>query len=228
MVILGLIAGAAFLALIFGPSWWVRRTMAAHGAERSDFPGTGGELARHLLDEAGLQAVKVEETSELGDHYDPVEKAVRLSPDNFHGRSVTAVAVAAHEVGHAVQDRDGYAPLRWRQALVVQAQKLQTIGVVVMMSAPLVFALLRAPGMLALQIVAALAIMASTLAVHAVTLPTEFDASFRRALPVLENYLPGEDLPAARKVLKAAAWTYVASALVSLLDVLRWFRILRF
>lgn len=228
MVILAVIAGAAFLALIFGPSWWVRRTMAAHANERPDYPGTGAELARHLLDEAGLAAVKVEETAELGDHYDPVDKAVRLSPLNFHGRSITAVAVAAHEVGHAVQDKDGYAPLRWRQTLVVHAQRLQTAGIVAMMTAPLIFALIRAPGMLALQIVTALAIMASTLAVHAVTLPTELDASFRRALPVLENYIPQADLPAARQVLKAAAWTYVASALVSLLDVLRWFRVLRF
>ena len=228
MIILAVIAGAALLALIFGPSWWVRRTMAAHAHERPDYPGTGAELARHLLDEAGLAAVKVEETAELGDHYDPVEKAVRLSPLNFHGRSVTAVSVAAHEVGHAIQDRDGYAPLRWRQVMVVQAQRLQMIGVVAMMAAPVVFAIARAPGMLALQIVTAMAIMASTLAVHAVTLPTEFDASFRRALPVLENYIPQDDMPAARQVLKAAAWTYVASALVSLLDVLRWFRVLRF
>lgn len=228
MPILIALAGLAVLALVFGPSWWVRRTMAAHALERPEFPGTGGELARHLLDEAGLGEVKVEIGEPLGDHYDPQEKAVRLSADNFHGRSVTAVAVAAHEVAHAVQDRDGYAPLHLRQKMVVHAQNLQRIGIGLMMAAPIVFAVVRAPMVVAIQVVAALAIMGSTIAVHAVTLPTELDASFRRALPVLENYLPPEELPAARQVLKAAAWTYVAAALVSLLDVLRWLRLMRF
>lgn len=228
MPILIALAGLAILALVFGPSWWVRRTMAIHALERPDFPGTGGELARHLLDEAGLGHVKVEAGEPMGDHYDPQDKAVRLSPENFHGRSVTAIAVAAHEVAHALQDRDGYAPLYMRQKMVVFAQKLQRIGIVLMMAAPLVFALVRTPMVVAIQMAAALAIMGSIIAVHAVTLPTELDASFRRALPVLQNYLPREDMPAARKVLKAAAWTYVAAALVSLLDVLRWFRLMRF
>ena len=229
MPVLILIFVAALLALIFGPSYWVRRTMAAHAGERPDFPGTGAELARHLLDEAQLFDVKVEPADEeLGDHYDPQDRIVRLSPLNFHGKSVTAVAVAAHEVGHAVQHAQGYKPLIWRQVLVRQAQKAQTVGAVILMAAPLVFGLLRAPSVLIIEILAAFAIMSTTVAVHAATLPTEFDASFKRALPVLKNYIKQEDMPAARSVLRAAAWTYVASALVSLLNVMRWLRFLRF
>ena len=90
------LAFIALLALIFVPRLLIRSTMARHARERADFPGTGGELARHLLDEAGLTEVKVEMV-ETGDHYSPDDKAVRLSKANFEGRSVTAVAVAAHE-----------------------------------------------------------------------------------------------------------------------------------
>lgn len=225
LIALGL---AAILALVFGPQYWVRRTMARHADERPDFPGSGGELARQLLDEAGLKSVGVEVTDEEGDHYDPTEKVVRLSPLNFHGHSVTAVAVAAHEVGHALQDANGYKPLVWRQALVLQAQTVQRFGALLLVASPLVFGFTRSPAMLAIELLAAFAIMGTTVAVHAVTLPTEFDASFNRALPVLKNYLRAEDLPAAREVLKAAAWTYVAAALVSLLNVMRWLRVLRF
>lgn len=225
MPFLIILVGLAFLALIFGPQVWVQRTMREHAQEREDLPGTGGELARHLLDEAGLQTVGVEQTEE-GDHYDPEDKMVRLSESNFQGKSVTAAAVAAHEVSHALQDRDQYGPLKYRQRLVVHAMTVQRIGTVLLMAAPVVFAIIRSPAVLIIEVLAALAIMATTVAVHAVTLPTELDASFKRALPVLSNYLPEDDMPAARRVLKAAAYTYVAAALVSLLDVARWFRIL--
>ncbi|MGL4527455.1 MAG: zinc metallopeptidase, partial [Aestuariivirga sp.] len=77
LIILGV---ALLLALIFGPQWWVKRTLEAAQAERADFPGTGGDLARHLLDEAGLADVKVEATEPMGDHYDPQDRMVRLSP----------------------------------------------------------------------------------------------------------------------------------------------------
>ena len=96
------------------------------------------------------------------------------------------------------------------------------------MASPFIFALTRAPALLLFELIAGIGIMASTVLIHAVTLPTEYDASFRRALPILERYLPAADMPAARSVLRAAAFTYVASALVTILDVTRWLRILRF
>lgn len=226
MPILIILLGLLFVALVFGPQYWVKRTMEAHAGDRPDFPGTGGELARHLLDEAGLQTVGVEVTED-GDHYDPEAKMVRLSDDNYTGRSVTAIAVAAHEVSHAMQDRDGYAPLHLRQRLVRHADTVQRIGTVLLMGAPVVFAIVRSPAILLIEIAAAFAVLGSIVLVHALTLPTEFDASFKRALPILSDYLPEEDIEASRSVLKAAAYTYVASALVSLLDVARWIRILR-
>jgi Zn-dependent membrane protease YugP len=96
--------------------------------------------------------------------------------------------------------------------------------------APVVFILVKAPILLVLQVVAGLALLAMRIVVHVVTLPVEFDASFEKALPVLEHgrYLSKSDMPAAHSVLRAAAWTYVAAALATLLDVARWFRVLKF
>lgn len=225
-VLLALLA-ALFLALVFGPQMWVTATMRRHGVERADFPGTGGELARHLLDEAGLSHVKVERVP-AGDHYAPDDKAVRLSAANFDGRSVTAVAVAAHEVGHALQHAEGYRPLMLRQRLAGWALHINRLGAVLLVATPFLFALTRSPVLLFGQVAGAFAIMLTTVAIHVLTLPTEFNASFRRALPVLERFIPPEDMPAARSVLKAAAFTYVAAALTTLLDITRWLRLLRF
>ena len=222
-----IIAALLFIALAFVPQMLVRYTMARHGGDRPDMPGTGGELARHLLDEAELQAVKVEMTQD-GDHYNPVAKAVRLSPANFEGKSVTAAAVAAHEAAHAVQDKERYGPFTWRQRLVGHVIIVERIGTIILLATPIVFMLLRAPSILIVELVAGLAILASTVVIHLVTLPTELDASFKRALPVLRFYLRPEDMPGARAVLRAAAFTYVASALASLLNIGRWLRILRF
>jgi Zn-dependent membrane protease YugP len=217
----------ALLALIFGPQLWIRRTMARHASERADFPGTGGELARHLLDEAGLHSVKVE-IVEAGDHYSPVDKAVRLTKANHQGRSVTAIAIAAHEAAHAMQDAEGYAPLRLRQKLVGYGIIIEKTGSALLLATPVIFALTRSPIVLAFEIIAGLGILASTIVLHVVTLPSEFDASFKRALPILMHYVRPEDMKGARQVLRAAAFTYVASALISLIDVARWIRILRF
>src|SRR4051794_11799488 len=94
MPIILAIAGVLFLAILLGPQAWVHRVLARHGVDRPDLPGTGGELARHLLDEAGLDTVKVEVT-DAGDHYDPENRVVRLTRPHYDGRSVSAVAVAA-------------------------------------------------------------------------------------------------------------------------------------
>ena len=229
MPILLAIAALLLLAAVFGPQWWVRHVLAKHAADRPDLPGTGAELARHLLDEAGLQQVKVEAT-DLGDHYDPDALAVRLSAPHHDGRSIAAVAVAAHEVSHAVQHARGEPAFKRRYHLVRNLTWIDRLASIILLLAPVVFALVHVPALLVLQLLAGFALLAIRVAVHVTTLPVEFDASFGKALPVLMRgrYLGAGDLPAARSVLKAAAYTYVAAALATLLDVMRWFRILRF
>ena len=108
------------VAVIFLPQFWVRRVLKKHSNERPDFPGTGGEFARHLIKQQGLK-VKLE-TTEQGDHYDPSTRTVRLSSENFNGKSLTAVATAAHEVGHAIQHQQGMALLLLRSPLAKMPQ----------------------------------------------------------------------------------------------------------
>ena len=217
------------LGLAFGPGLWVKHVLARYSEPRDDFPGTGGELARHLLDEMKLDHVTVEQTK-LGDHYDPEAKAVRLSPDHFGGRSLSAVAVAAHEVGHAMQDATDYAMLKRRTSMAKMTHVFEKIGGVVMLGAPLLAVLTRSPAAFAVEFFAGLAILGMSVVIHLITLPVEIDASFNRALKALETgrYLPEDDMPAVRKILWAAALTYVAAAMMSLLNVARWLRVLRF
>lgn len=220
------------LALVFClamlPQMWVRKVIARHSAERADFPGTGAEFARHILDEMKLDHVKIEQTK-LGDHYDPETKTLRLTPDHFNGRSLAAIVIAAHEVGHAMQDATGYPPLQARTRLARQALKMERIGAVVMLATPIILALAKAPHVLIIEVFAGVMLFAMSILLHAVTLPVEFDASFRRALPVLKagRYVKSQDMRAARQILRAAAFTYVAAAAMSLLDVARWLRVLR-
>ncbi|HEY2136580.1 MAG TPA: zinc metallopeptidase [Xanthobacteraceae bacterium] len=229
MAIIFLFALMVVFAAVLIPQVWIRHVFARHGGERPDLPGTGGELARHLLDRAGLGDVKVELTGD-GDHYDPEGRAVRLLPQHYDGRSVAAVAVAAHEVSHALQHQRGEQAFALRFSLLKNLGWIDRLASVLLLLTPFVFILVKSPVLLALQVVAGVLLLGFRIVVHLVTLPVEFDASFAKALPVLTHggYLSPADLPAARSVLRAAAWTYVAAALWTLLDVARWFRVLRF
>lgn len=219
-----LILALAVVAILFGPQLWVDRVMRRHSVPRSDFPGTGGELARHLLDRFDLRTIQVGVT-QTGDHYDPVDRTVRLDEAHFAGRSLTAIVIAAHEVGHALQDASGYRPLVWRQRLVGFANFAQRLGNGLILATPLIAAITRLPSS-GLLLLAGIVSIGSAAFIHLITLPVEWDASFKRALPLLEagRYIPESDLPAARHILRAAALTYVAGALASLLNLWRWLR----
>ena len=223
-----IVGGALLLAIVFGPQLWVRYVLHRHANERADIEGTGGDLARHLLDGFGLQEVRVEVAPDGGDHYDPEAKAVRLSDEYLNGRSVTALAVAAHEVGHAIQDRDRYGPLRARQRLVMSALIADRLAGVVSIGLSVV-GFMISPKLLLLGIGALILFGLIEVIVHLVTLPVEFDASFNKALPVLAGggYLAPQDQSAAHSILTACALTYVASAAMRILNLGRLFAILR-
>lgn len=223
-----LLATLILLAILLGPNLWVRRVMVRYSHPADRYPGSGAELARHLLDELGLTAVRVEETGQ-GDHYDPAEKAVRLGASNFRGRSLTAVTVAAHEVGHALQDAERFAPLRLRTRLVTMSRHAERLGAGLLMATPFIGVATRAPAVTGLMFLGGLLTLGSTTLIHLVTLPTEFDASFGRALPLLRRgaYLHEADYRHARRLLRAAALTYVSASLMSVLNVARWWAILR-
>jgi len=216
------------LAVIFGPQLWARRTFAKYSVEQSNMRGTGGELASHLIDHFELADVVVEET-EHGDHYDPAAKAVRLSADNFHGKSLTAVAVAAHEVGHAIQDKEGNSLLENRTKWIQFAQITDKMGSIAILVMPILTLISKSPAVAGLMITIAVGSMLVATIVHFITLPVELDASFKKALPILKEgeYIEPKDEKAVNAILKAAAYTYVAASLASILSLARWIAVLR-
>ncbi len=227
-MIRGVLLLLIIMAVLLGPQLWTKWVFNKYRGHREDYSGTGGELARHLLDRFEMSHVRVEIT-ELGDHYDPQTKAVRLLPDHYNGKSLTAVTVAAHEVGHAIQDRTGYGPLHERTKLIRLAQGAEKAGSFVMLGIPIVAGLTRSPAGGLLVLLAGLAVMSMGALVHLVTLPVEWDASFRRALPILKQgqYISPNDMDGARKILTAAALTYVAASLGGLLNIWRWIMLMR-
>ncbi len=212
-------------AIIFAPQLWVKQTLKKYHQPPDRYRGSGAELARMLLDLENLAHVTVEKT-DLGDHYDPIKKAVRLSPECFDARSLTAITVAAHEVGHALQDRDADPRLRLRTSLAVLMGKLQPLNVGFLLVGSVLATALGNPRLIALIVIAALAIQLLSTVLNLITLPMEWNASFGRALPMLQTHdiLLDSDQHHARRILRAAALTYVAASLISVLFLLRWVR----
>lgn len=215
------------LALVFGPSLWVKFVMKRYSSDRPEMPGTGGELAQHLIDRFELEGVKVEVT-ELGDHYDPMEKKVRLLREHFESKSLTAVAIAAHEVGHAIQDQQGDRRLVSRTKMIPVADRVARWSAAIISLSPVIALITRHPVPFSLVLLLGLSGFIARMMVHAVTLPIEFDASFSKALPVLSegNYVSSKDEVAVTRILRAAALTYVSAALADVLNLGRWIAIL--
>lgn len=191
-------------------SLWVKRSYSKHSKEMSASGMTGAQVARSILDRNGLTNVRVEPVAgQLTDHYDPGAKVVRLSEDNYNKPSIAGVSVAAHEVGHAVQDATGYAPMKLRSGLVPIAnfsnQLFMPLILMGIFIAPFFFEL-------------AAIVFAGVLLFHVVTLPVEINAS-TRAYGQLTNYgfLSRKEAGGTKRVLSAAAFTYIAAALTSLL-----------
>lgn len=202
------------LALSLFASWRVKRVYRRFSEIPAASGATGAEVAHAILDRAGIQDVEIVEHDEmLGDHYDPINKRLVLSSQNYHGSSLAALGVSAHECGHAIQHKIAYAPLHWRMAAVGVTNYanqvvmwLPLIGMFTGLIQPLTGALFMA---IAWGII---------MAFNLITLPVEFDAS-RRAKAVLGGMGfigTDEEMAGVRKTLDAAAWTYVAAFITSL------------
>jgi Zn-dependent membrane protease YugP len=216
------------IGLIVGPGIWVKRVLKKYDTPRDDLPGTGGELAAHLMERFEIQGVTLEKT-EQGDHYDPDAKAVRLTENVMNGSSLTAVATAAHEVGHALQHAKNYTALTTRTVLAKNAYFIQNIAGGAIFLIPILAVI---PGLAIAARVLLIFIIGSmflSALIHFITLPVEFDASFGKALPILEegNYVNEQDLKAVKKILLACALTYVSQAMMGVLNLGRWIRLLR-
>ncbi|MCW8195982.1 zinc metallopeptidase [Proteobacteria bacterium 005FR1] len=219
---------ALLLLLIYAPTLWVRYNMHRHSKTIDDMPGTGGELAKHLIERFGMDGFVVEQT-DRGDHFDPSAKAVRLSADNYNGKSLTAVAVAAHEVGHAIQCFKGESIFELRGKYIPIAMKFKRWGILLLAAAPVAALVLKAPAAIFLLIAVSLLFQLIGTLAYLIVLPEEWDASFGKALPILieGNYIPSTHIDSVRQVLKAAALTYFAGALADMLNLGRWLLLLR-
>lgn len=209
LVLLGMVICLAASALVNSTMNKYKKVPASTGIN-------GAEAARRILDNEGLYQVQIEcLQADAGDHYDPRSDTVRLSYDVYHGASVTAVAVAAHECGHAIQHANAYSPLNVRSAMVPVVNIASNLGLPL-----IVLGVFLGWNQVLIQI----GIWAFVLAVlfQLVTLPVEFDAS-RRAVAKISQYglLSGQENTGCKKVLTAAALTYVAAAAAAILQLLR-------
>jgi hypothetical protein len=224
-----LLIGVVLVAVaLYVPQWHTRRILAQYSRPHPTLPGTGSQYAEHLLRAQGLTMVRVEETKE-GDHYDPTAKVVRLSIANFHSNSLTAIVTAAHEVGHAIQDAQGYEPLHRRTEMVTRAQGFAQFSGWALMALPVVLVVVHSPVLAALTFAIGFVAQFGGVLVSITTLPVELDASFKRAMPLLAQggLLSPKELYIAKRILRACAMTYVAGSLSSLLNLWKWMKAIR-
>jgi Zn-dependent membrane protease YugP len=211
-----LLVMAPFLLLSIWASMKVKGTFHAHNQQPIRSGVTGAEAAAMILRGAGIQDVGIAEVpGMLSDHYDPLHKRVVLSSEILHGRTPAAVAVAAHEVGHAIQHAQLYRPMQLRSGLVPIVQITSQLAI------PMVIfgALMHIKGLALVGVIA----FAIVVVFHLITLPVEFDAS-RRAIQILERsgIVASDEMPGVRKTLYAAGFTYIAAALVAVVELLYW------
>ncbi|MEE9575402.1 MAG: zinc metallopeptidase [Gammaproteobacteria bacterium] len=218
------IAAILLILLIFGPQIWAKHVFKKYAVEIDALPGTGGELAQHLVKRLELEDVHIEEGEQNENFYDPDNKLVKLSPENFNGKSLTAITVAAHEIGHALQHKSGYQPLSVRSRLARFSWYAEKIAAMLLVAFPFISLLTRVPAVGIFTLACGLIILILPVLVHLITLPVEWDASFKRALPVLVagEYIPESAIPIAKQILTAAALTYLAASLASILNFYRW------
>ena len=194
----------------------VNSTFQKYARERSMSGMTGAQTAEAILRSRGIHDVRVEHIrGNLTDHYDPVRKVVRLSDSVYSSSSVAAIGVAAHECGHVMQHHEGYAPLNIRTALVPAANIGSKVGIPIV-----ILGLILGSNPVLVNI--GICVLSIAVLFQIVTLPVEFDAS-KRALVCIEQYgiVTSDERRKSAKVLKAAAYTYVAAAAASILQLLR-------
>ena len=217
------IPGILIFLLVYGPFLWVKYILWKFNKQIEDMPGTGSELAKHFIDRFKLDGVRVEKGNIGDNHYDPSGRIVCLSPDIFDGKSLTSIAVAAHEIGHAIQFAKNEPVTKLRNKYLNKAQTIKKIGIFILMSIPFVGLIFKVPHLAFLTAGVGIFTMLVSVLMYAAILPEEYDASFNKALPILEEgYVPKENLPAIRQILRACAYTYVAGALADVIRLWRW------
>ena len=204
-----------FLSL-FIPNLWVQHILRKNNRVLTDMPFTGRELGEKILHEQQITNVSIKSIKQM-DHYNPIEKKIHIGEDKLNKKSITSIAVVAHEIGHAIQDKENYKPLIMRQKLIEKTMIFQRIGsFLLVIGLPSIFAFTKSPVITFIAAMIIMGCLSTNVLIHLITLPVEFDASFKRALPILQKYVPKENMKQCRSVLRAAALTYLAQSIVSI------------
>ena len=207
-----------FLFVFVLPKFWLSNAMKKNDEELIDMPFTAEEFGQLILKENKLFDVKIEETDQV-DHYDLNDKTVRVQQGRLAKKSLTSLTIVCHEIGHAIQHNEEYGPLVRRTSLVERTQWISKFGGVILYSG---LPLILATGSFGLIKVCLILVLISVLLgvfIHLITLDVEVDASFKRAMPILEEKIPTEYHSQCKNVLQAAAYTYVIGALTSFLSL---------
>jgi len=207
-----------FFLISFIPVIWVNYVFKKNDTILPNMPFNGYEFGEQIIEELKLKNVRIEKTL-IGDHYDLIEKKVKVHEDRFTRKSLTSISVICHEIGHAIQHKEEYGPLVRRTSLVERTQWISKFGGVILYSG---LPLILATGSFGLIKVCLLLVLISVLLgvfIHLITLDVEVDASFNRAMPILEEKIPTEYHSQCKNVLQAAAYTYVIGALTSFLSL---------
>ena len=207
-----------FFIVFILPKVWLNFAMKSNDKELKNMPFNAEEFGQLILEENNLKNVIIEETS-LVDHYDLNDKTVRVQEGRLAKKSLTSIAIVCHEIGHAIQHAEGYGPLIKRTNIVEKTQWLSKVGGVILYSG---LPLILATGSFGFIKVCLILVLISVLLgvfVHLITLEVEIDASFNRAMPILQQKIPSEYHAQCKNVLNAAAFTYIVGALTSVLSL---------
>ena len=202
--------------ILFLPNIWVNYILKKYNKILPDMPFTGKELGNKIIKEQQLDKVTINPIKQL-DHYNPINKKIHISDDKINKKSITSIAVITHEIGHAIQDKENYKPLKLRQTLIEKTINFQRLGsILLIIGLPSIFAFTKSPFVTLIAALIVMGCLTTNVLIHLITLPVELDASFKRALPILKKYVPKENIYQCKSVLRAAALTYLAQSIVSI------------
>ena len=200
------------------PGVWVNYTLNKHDDVLPNMPFTAKEFGLNLLKEQNLDEVNIEDTK-IGDHYDTKSKTVRVKPDRLDKKSITSITVMCHEIGHAMQHKENFPPLIRRQIIISKTEWLNKLSSLLLYGGfPIIFATGALPFIRICVIIIFASILINMIS-HLITLDVELDASFKRAMPILENKIPQEYHASCKSILRVCAFTYVVGSLTTILNV---------
>ena len=200
------------------PGLWVNYTLNKYDDALPNMPFTAKEFGLNLLKEQNLDEVNIEDTK-IGDHYDTSSKTVRVKPERLDKKSITSITVMCHEIGHAIQHKENYPPLIRRQKIISKTEWLNKLSSLLLYAGvPTILATGALPFIRICVIIIFASILINMIS-HLITLDVELDASFKRAMPILENKIPQEYHASCKSILRVCAFTYVIGSLTTILNV---------